>query len=73
VAEAISEYNVATRVSHICGRLVASIGLIYSCSDYHLIISESERGLDFLHRIDEVRIIGRVLIVQTDKTNLDII
>ena len=73
MAEAVGENDVATLVNEVQSRIVAGVGLGDVALDDDLIITETESLLGFLDTVDEVEVVGGVLIVEADHTQLEFV
>ena len=71
MAERVGENDGATMVYEVLAGVEACVALIDIGLDDNLVIGKSEILLHLLHRVDEVLVVGRVLIVQTNQTDLD--
>jgi hypothetical protein len=73
MTEAVSEDDVATLVYQVLSGLVALVGLGNITLDDDLIITETESLLSFLDTVNEVEVVGGILVMQTDNTQLEFI
>ena len=73
VAEAVGEDNVAAVVSELGGGVIAGLGLGDVVAELVLILGQAQLLNGGVGSVDEVEVVGGVLIVQEDETDLEIL
>ena len=72
MAEAVGEDDVAAFVHQIQGGVSALLGLGDVALDDDLILAQAQGGNSVVHAVDEVQVIGGVLVVQQDDAQLHV-
>ena len=66
MAKAVGENDVAAFVGQVQRRFVAVVGFGDIALDDDLLVAQAQQFLGFIHAVDEVQVVGGILVMQQD-------